>query len=161
MPTFWLNTDGKVLVDGSGNPYDCPDCPCCPCCDFDNLEITLAWTSGPPVGSIGNPYWVGPTKVDGVCTWTAVIPIEDNPDYSVSAVLEWHCDNDGAGNPGWRVRCVVTDIANACFWTLDEISTTVACGPIDYSGSHDWTGSGGACSNYTGSTVSLDVLLNP
>ncbi len=162
MPTFWFNADGEVLVDGGGNPYDCADCPCCPCCNFDNAEISLAWTGGPPllIPVIGSPYWIGPTKVDGVCTWTASVPIEDSPDVTYDAVLEWHCDNDGSGNPGWRLRCNAIDQVNGCNWTMEEISVTVECGVIDYSGSHDWTGSGGACSNYTGSTVSLDVLLN-
>lgn len=163
MATFWFNTDGEVLVDESGNPYDCTDCPCCPCCDFDNLGIELSCTGGPPSSSIGNPYWLYGGKVDGVCTWTASIPSEDNPDYNTSAVLEWHCDNDGAGNPGWRLRCVVTDLATACTWTLDEIiEAKEDCSTgITYSGSRDWTGSGGACSSYSGSSISFTAPLNP
>ena len=166
MPTFWFNADGEVLVDGSGSPYDCADCPCCPCCDFDSANITLSWTGGPPLGSIGNPYWTYAGKLSGICTWTASVPIEDSPDYTGAAVLEWHCDNDGEGNPGWRARCTVYDQNNGCDWVMDEISVTIEsedpCGTgISYSGSHNWTGSGGACSNYSGSTVTLSASLNP
>jgi hypothetical protein len=59
MSKLWLDGSGKLLVDGSGHPYDCEECPCDDACDGPS-EVTLEsmsvterrWTptSTPPGG---------------------------------------------------------------------------------------------------------------
>lgn len=151
---LWTDSSGRLLVDSSGRPIDCPTCPCSSsggptseCCPGFVFSTTLTWT----ITAIGGDsaacgFAVGQTLTltfDPAFYWWSFIG--DGPACITSIFLD--CDPPGphGAAPEWILRMVGIE-----FTTNDYADYPPQCDPLMLVFQVSWTSGGGPTLNCCG-----------